>query len=205
MYTVMLTTKYFLGARMESNMIYKKFPDQVFDGLHDARPDSQTVSPPEAIDYWVLVRELASVQAYVQNLFQGVDIMPNLKGELEAALAQIDGVQAEIKRLTPPAKLRKQLVTLEQKLLELDNRKDVANLRSEVASLHDTITTNQLQGLRLQESFAREVKGFQNRMLNMFKKMEKEFSSRLDALESKMGKVHLQAEVGNLINRLEQI
>lgn len=197
--------KNFLGVHMESNMTYKTFPSQIFDGLHAERPDIQTVSPPEAVDYWVLVRELSAVQTYVQNLFQDVDIMPDLKRELEDSLEQINKVRVKIKNLTPPAKLKKQILAIEQKLLVLDTRKDVSNLRSEVASLHNTLTTNQLQGLRLQESFAREVKGFQNTMLNMFKKMEKDFSSRLDALESKMGKVHLQAEVGNLINRLEQM
>ncbi len=181
------------------------FPLQIFDGLHTNRPDCQTVSPPEVSDYWVIVRELAAVQTYVKHLAQNVEIMPGLKDELDGAMIKVRVVQAEIERLVPPEELAKRVKTLEAKLVELDNRKDVANLRSEIMSLHDTITTNQLQGLRLQESFAKDVKGFQNRMMNMFKALEKEFSTRLDALEAKMSKVHLQAEVGNLLNRLEQM
>ncbi len=182
-----------------------EFPSKIFDGLHAARPDRQIVSPPEAVDYWVIVRELAAVQTYVKYLAQDVDIMPGLKDELNGAMAQVRSVQAEIERLVPPEKLVKRVRDLETKLVELDNRKDVANLRSEILSLHDTITNNQLQGLRLQESFAKDVKGFQNRMMNMFKVLEKEFSTRLDALEAKMSKVHLQAEVANLLSRLEQV
>ncbi len=185
--------------------MYKKFPLQIFDGLHAERPDRQTVFPPEAIDYWVIVQELSAVQSYVKNLAHNVAIMPGLEDDLNEAMTQIREVQLEIENLTPPEMLIRKVRVLELRCLDLDNRKDVANLRSEIASLHDTITTNQLQGLQLQESFYKEVKGFQNRMMNMFKGLEKDFSNRLEALESKMSKVHLQAEVGNLLNRLEQM
>ena len=186
-------------------MEYSEFPLQIFNGLHTQRPDSSTVSPPDSLDYWILVRELSAVQKYVLNLAQNINIMPDLEGELKAAQVQVEALQDKIKLLTPPRKLTELVSQLADKLLELDTRKDVSALRSEIMSLHDTIVVNQIQGLKLQESFAKDVKGFQNRITNLFKKLEKDTSERLNALESKMSKVHLQAEVGNLLKRLEQI
>ena len=183
----------------------KNFPEKVFDGTHPQRPDLTTVVPPEFIDYVLLTQELAATQTYVLNLAQNTEIMPDLDGILKEAIAKIESVQKDVKQVTPPARLKVRLDKLEDKINELDSRKAVCNLRSEMASLRDTIDTNQLQVLRLQESFANDVKGFQNRMQNMFKKLEQEATNRLDALEDKMSKVHLQAEVGNLLNRLESM
>ena len=183
----------------------KKFPEKVFDGTHQQRPDLAAIIPPEYVDYIILTRELAATQEYLLNLAQNNEIMPDLDGILKAAIKKIEAVQKDVKKVTPPARLKVRLGKLETKIKELDSRKAVASIRSEMASLRDTIDTNQLQVLRLQESFANEVKGFQNRMLNMFKKLEQEATDRLDDLEDKMSKVHLQAEVGNLLNRLESM
>jgi predicted nucleic acid-binding Zn-ribbon protein len=181
----------------------KNFPEKVFDGTHGARPEMSSVVPPEFLDYVILTREIAATQAYILNLAKNTEIMPDLDGILKEAIAKIEGVQQEVKKVTPPARLKVRMGKLEDKIKELDARKAVDNLRSELASLRDTIDNNQLQVLRLQDSFSKDVKGFQNRMLNMFKTLEQDATDRLASLEEKMSKVHLQAEVGNLLNRLE--
>ena len=183
----------------------KNFPEKVFDGTHAQRPEMSSVIPPEFMDYVILSNELGATQVYLLNLAKNTEIMPDLDGILKGAIEKIEVVQQDIKRLTPPAKLKVRLGKVEDKIKEIDGRKQIDNIRSELASLRDTIDTNQLQMLRLQEAFSKEVKGFQNRMLNMFKKLEQEATGRLDSLEEKMSKVHLQAEVGNLLNRLESM
>ncbi len=182
-----------------------QFPKKVFDGTHQQRPEMSSVLPPEFIDYVILTREIAAAQEYILNLSQNVTVMPDLDGILKEAIEKIEKVQGDVKKVTPPARLKTRLGKLEDKVKEIDARKQLANTRSEIASLRDTVDTNQLQMLRLQEAFAKEVKGFQNRMLNMFKTLEQEATQRLNALEEKMSKVHLQAEVGNLLKRLENI
>ncbi|MCK9437131.1 MAG: hypothetical protein M0Q12_07995 [Synergistaceae bacterium] len=182
----------------------EKFPDRIFNGTHAQRPDLSTVKGPDHLDYILLSKELQAVQEYLLNLASNTTLMPNLTQALEEAYQQIKNLKAEVSKVTPPKVLKAALETLQAKVEEIDCRKQLANIQSELLTIKDSIAKNQLQMLQLQRDFAQDVKGFQNKLTNQFQKLEKEANKRLDDTEERLDKVNTQAEISNLLSKLEK-
>jgi len=181
------------------------FPDHIFDGTHPQRPTLSTVSAPEFADYKVLVRELRATQEYMLHLSKDLGLVPDLDTLLQEANEKLLSLKKEVIKVTPPEILSVEIKTLKTNLDLIDSRKQVAILQGEILALREAMTKNQLQVLKLQETFAQDVKGFQNTLFNKFQKLEKDATKRLEDLETKVTQIHTQAEIGNLLTRLEKM
>ena len=172
---------------------------KVWDGSSQTRTDLSSIKNPDHGDYVRIVTELQKLQVAFLNTLQNIELIPNLQGEFDKALAAIVAVQEKIKKLTPPPVLDEKLQSLEQAFVDQSPKKDLASLRQDIVALKLQCDKNQLQVLRLQEAFSTQVAGFQNRVWNTIKTLEKDLRERLAVAEKKLESVSTITTIQKLL------
>lgn len=175
---------------------------KVWDGSSQTRTDLSSIKNPDHGDYVRIVTELQKLQAAFLNTLQNIELIPNLQGEFDKALEAIVAVQEKIKKLTPPPTLNEKIQNLEQALADQNPKKDLTSLRQDIVALKLQCDKNQLQVLRLQEAFATQVTGFQNRVWNTIKALEKDLKERLEIAEKKLESVSIGTSIRKLLEEL---
>ncbi len=187
-------------------MANKTFPEHIFTGTHSGRPSMSIINPPDHLDYSILVRELSATQEYLFALSQNNESMPDIGKHVSKVAVEIAILQKKLEAITPPVDLAKHFETFKEILEALEKQRDATELKvdAELISIRTTLENNQLSTLKLQETFAQKVKGFQNKLLSTLKVFEEEVSQRLEEVESKIERANVQAKIGNLLSQLDK-
>ncbi len=187
-------------------MSNQSFPEQIFKGTHSERPDLSTVRAPDHLDYLILVKEMKATQEYLFALSQNSEFMPDIGRHVSKIAGELSILNTELEAITPPVDLAKHFENFKEVLETLEKQRDATELKvdAELISIRTTLENNQLSTLKLQETFANKVKGFQNKLLSTLKVFEKEVSKRLEDVESKIERANVQAKIGNLLSQLDK-
>jgi hypothetical protein len=174
----------------------------IWNGTTPSRSNLSDVRAPDYFDYLQLVVEIQKLQAFVRDLAQNVQIMPDLETELQRAYDSIESVRSIIEQLTPPEDLQVDIENLDVKINEADTRKQVLKLQQVLESLKNLVATNQRQVLLLQENFVSEVKGFQNKVWSTLTSLQADVIERLDTLEKRVESLSVHVDVAKLLGQL---
>lgn len=162
------------------------FPAKVWDGRTNARPDLTVVQPPTHGDWLAMVAELQAAQEYLLNLSGNMDTMPNVGEAIKDAAAKIKVLDRELTRLSPPADLNREVVGMQEKLLEMDIRREHARLKRGVKRLF--LRTQVLE--KCYKDFKAEVQQqlqiLTNSVRNQFTKVAQGITVRQDELQEQI-------------------
>jgi predicted nucleic acid-binding Zn-ribbon protein len=149
------------------------FPNKIWDGVTDSRPDLQVVAAPSHNDWRLMLHELVAIQEYILNLTNNIEDMPNLGETISDATAQVREMLVTLDELAPPAELKEDVRRLQRELLDLGENQ--ANLRSGVKKLLLRTRTVEALFKKHQETVTEQVDvikcGVRNQLAEYEKKM----------------------------------
>jgi len=177
---------------------------EVWKGLHTNRPDLRTVVHPTFEDYCEIVKQIAATQQFVLSALGNLKLMPNLEQMLKDAGDKLQALKQQVDETTPPQELKESVLALAELLDSQDVRDSVASMRREVEALKSMVGQNQLEVLKLQDAFGREVKGFQAQVWNALKKMDNDLQSRLSQAEERLESMQTQVQIQTLLEKLKK-
>lgn len=177
---------------------------EVWKGLHVNRPDLRTVVHPTFEDYCEIVQQIAKTQQFVLSALGNLKVMPNLEATIKEAGDKLQALKAQVDATTPPQELKESIVALAELIDSQDVRDLVASMRREVEALKSMVGQGQLELLKLQDAFNREVKGFQAQIWNALKKMDHDLQARLSQAEEKLESMQTQVQIQTLLEKLKK-
>jgi|WetSurMetagenome_2_1015567.scaffolds.fasta_scaffold09775_12 hypothetical protein len=178
---------------------------KVWNGLTPKRNDLSTVKATSHEDYLVLVQQIQQLQEFVLSLSMNTQIMPNLEGLLKKAEEKIQQVNAKLKTLTLPQDVKDKLVEIDKTIEEIDKRAEVTSLRRDFEALKERVLRNQIEVLQLQNSFATEVKGFQNQVWGILTTLQKDMNGKWKDMAEKMEHLDVQLDLQANLDKLSKL
>jgi hypothetical protein len=177
----------------------------VWDGLTPTRKDLGTSKAAGFEDYLVIVQKIQELESYCLNLTDNIQVMPNLDETLQEAKLKIDSLQDLIERIHLPQDVKDQLAAFEEILKDVDQRVETCQLRRDLESLKERVVRNQIEVLQLQNSFATEVKGFQNKIWGQLQKLQTETTGKIAILEEKVRHIDAQVDLQASIEKMSKL
>ncbi len=178
---------------------------EIWNGLTQQRQDLNTVKAVGHEDYLILVEKIQELQTFVLNLTNNVRIMPNLSSLLRESQEEIENLKALITKLSLPASIKDRLDQLEQLSREIDRRVDIAALKLDTDALKENLQKNQLEITNIQNSFATDVRGFQNKLLGIVEKLQNELEAKITSVREKLNQLETHIELQVAIEKLNQL
>jgi hypothetical protein len=178
---------------------------EVWNGLTPKRKDLSTARAAVHEDYVVIVQQIQGLQEFVIALSNNIQVMPDLAGALSDAKSKVAKIQDLIDSVTLPQEVMDRVEALEQLIKDVDQRSAVIQLRRDFETLRETVARNQLQVLNLQSSFAKEVKGFQNKIWGIVEKLQKETGTQLESLVEKIQHLDAQLDLQSSLEKFNQL
>jgi len=141
------------------------FPNKIWDGCTQTRPDLDTTSAPDYTDWVAIVHEIQAMEEYILSLAGNIEVMPDLRKKTEAASLCVTHLISQIGKVKPPENLIKRLKVLEAKIADMaskgeidKNHRKVAALQKQVFGLHREIRQSDTAVRDEMDSFKNEVR-----------------------------------------------
>jgi len=164
------------------------FPNGIWNGITDARPDLAVVKPPTHNDWRLMLHELEAIQRYVLNLADNIDKMPNINEEIKDATAKVEKMQATLERVSPPWQLEGAVRGIRERLdTLLESHSKVK--RGVKRLLLRTRTVEDLYK-KLEEEVAQQFEVIRNQVRNQLASHSKETKARVEALQKQIEELH---------------
>lgn len=164
------------------------FPDAVWDGITDGRPDLDVVTAPSHNDWRLMLHELVAIQKYILNLSSNIEDMPNLGETIGGATAQVREMLVTLDELSPPAELKQDVRGLQRKLSDLNENQD--NLRSGVKKLLLRTRTVEALFKKLEVTMAEQVEVIKHNVRNQLAAYEKLMRADNLKLQKQIDELH---------------
>lgn len=177
-------------------MSASKFPDEIYVGITDARPDLAVVLAPTHNDWRLMLHELEAVQRYVLNLAGNIKDMPNLDESISDATAQVREMLVKLDELAPPADLHKDVRVMQRELMDINENQD--NLRSGVKKLLLRTRTVEALFRKLQETIAEQIDVIKNNVRNQLAEYEKTMRAENLRLQKQIDELHEALTVSDI-------
>jgi hypothetical protein len=169
-------------------MSASKFPDEIYTGITDARPDLAVETAPTHNDWRLMLHELEAMQRYILNLAGNIKDMPNLDESISDAATQVREMLVTLDKLAPPADLYEGVRKAERAVRDLEE--DQANLRSGVKKLLLRTRTIEAQFKKLQETVAEQLDVIENNVRNQLVEYEKKMRADNLKLQKQINELH---------------
>lgn len=133
------------------------FPEQIWDGTHTGRKESNTDSPVTLSDYRAVVSEVASVQKELLRIIDTIGILPSgdIGGEIKGVRENLD---------------------------EFISGSTLVSIRTEVAKILVRVIALESAFEKFDDRWNIDVKAFQNDTINFMTSFKKELTSKVNKL-----------------------
>jgi len=161
------------------------FPERIFDGTYDARPQLQEVRPPEYQDYIRLAKELQATQEFILRNFENLKAAPNTLADLARVSGEMEKIDKKLKNLATPEEFDAYINNVEARLNKVSKKlmalqKAVAKTSLDLVALEDRVKI-------IEESWEKDVSAFQRYNRGEFarlkEKVEKEVATLKDSIK----------------------
>jgi phosphoenolpyruvate carboxylase len=173
------------------------FPHQIWTGQTRNRPDLGTVKAPDHGDWVSLCSELVSIQEYILSLSDNMEVMPNLKDELENATNQVSNLLSKIDKLSIP-EIQKNLNELNLLISEIDTRESHQRLKNGVKKLFLRTKKLETAYTDLKNNTNYEMQVFTNNFRNALAKLSSEVHTQLKRMQDQIAELQDVLETPDL-------
>jgi len=165
------------------------FPKTIWNGLSASRKNLDDVKSPDYKDWLAMLDELQAMQSYILNLTGNLESMPNLAEDLSKAQMKVDKFIEELRRLSPPADLYKEITKLWYQLKEIDTRQEHERLKNGVRKLF--LRTRHLEKAykELKEDMLYQVEVLMNSVRNQFQQFQCKMKEQHEVLQSQISEL----------------
>jgi predicted nucleic acid-binding Zn-ribbon protein len=169
-------------------MSASKFPNEIYNGITDARPDLAVVQAPTHNDWRLMLHEVEAMQRYILNLAGNIKDMPNLDESISDATAQVREMLAKLADLSPPPDVQEGLAALAEKLTNLADSH--VNVKRGVKKL--LLRTKTVEDLykKLEEEVDQQLEIIRNQVRNQLAAHAKKTEMSLRNLQKQIDELH---------------
>jgi len=160
------------------------FPEHIFDGTHDFRPNLQEVRPPDRDDYIRLSKELQETQNFILTRLKNLEATPDVLSKLRMVYKKAENLEKNLEKYVTPAEMDTYIKGVETKLDRLIEKtsklqKLLAKTNLEYSDLRERIQS-------IEDGWETDVTAFQRYNRGEYARLKQAVQESLDDLKKQL-------------------
>lgn len=164
------------------------FPNGIWDGTTDGRPDLTVVQAPTHHDWRRMLHELEAVQRYVLSLSDNVQDMPSLGSSIQEAGERVETMLTILAELTPPVEMENEVKQIHEELGGL--QRSHIRVKSGVKKLLVRMRSAMESHKNLETEVSAQIEAVRHNIRNQLASHTKQIEIKQRALQKQINELH---------------
>jgi septation ring formation regulator EzrA len=160
------------------------FPEHVFDGTYDQRPNLQEIRPPDYDDYIRLSKEISATQEFILTKLANLQAVPEALTKLQIVYQKAEKLEKRLENCATPDEMDSYINSVEAKLDKLIEK--VTNLQKALARTTIEYSNLQERVETIEKGWETDVSAFQKYNRGEFARLKESVKNSLDELKKQI-------------------